>query len=480
MPLWIFICLILLGVATCAAESAAENVERRNVGAVAEPPRKPVKGVSTTDTYGQVVVMDSEAPKKGDALKEIADFSRRTSVLRSAVELRDHVLACLAQSKVSYPRARPIQIFLYPDRLPGNLSAETVEAPDGFVFRLLVSAKEDFSGDLFLRAMVKAVLCEIGMRPSGSLDLTPDKVRLPRWLVDGLLHAWRNPNALASLDELRTVFSNSEMPSLESVLLRQEEETRPSSTLELAMGRCLIAMLSNRADTSSGFSDFLHADPFSSPYLVLSRCFPSLGGTESDIQKEWTLQTASSSSQRSHITMTGEESEAMIQRLVEIDVVSSSTLKRVCYPIESFDEYLRLPGMRSVLQARRVEFLVLGTKAHFLYMEVVALYASLCGDLLEGRLAGLPARFRQAKLERESIAARLSRIRDFMNWHEATPAGGGAAIEFREFYRLLDEGERGRDAIKSTLDSLEARARKAEEEADLARVLEESKGRKRK
>ena len=70
--------------------------------------------------------------------------------------------------------------------------------------------------------------------------------------------------------------------------------------------------------------------------------------------------------------------------------------------------------MKSVLQLRQAEFLSLGTKVHFLYSEVVALYVSLCGDLMQGRLAGLPSRFRQAKLERESIAARFSRVRDFM------------------------------------------------------------------
>jgi hypothetical protein len=177
--------------------------------------------------------------------------------------------------------------------------------------------------------------------------------------------------------------------------------------------------------------------------------------------------------------MTGEESEGAIQRLVEIDVISSSTLKRVCYPMESFDEYLRLPGMRSVLQVRQAEFLALGTKVHFLYSEVVALYASLCGDLMQGRLAGLPVRFRQARLERESIAARLSRVRDFMNWYEASPAAGSSAAEFKEFYRLLDEGEKARAPISAALDALESKSRKAEEEADLGRALDESKGRKK-
>ena len=67
-----------------------------------------------------------------------------------------------------------------------------------------------------------------------------------------------------------------------------------------------------------------------------------------------------------------------------------------------------------------------------------------------------------------------------MNWYEATPGSGEGKTDFREFYRILDEGEKGRAKISAALDALEASARKAEEEADLARVLEESKGRKKK
>ena len=461
---------------------AVEAAELLNSGAVKPAltgPRKVLKGASTTDNSGQVVVMDSGRVTKGDALSEISEFSRRNAVLRAAVELRDHVWSCLAQPRVSYPRARPIQIFLYPDKQPGGVSAEIVEAPDGFVFRLLLAANEDLGDEVFQRAVVRIALQEIGMRPGGDLGLHPERVRLPRWLTDGLLHAWRYPNALASLEELRPMVSNVELPSLESILLHVEEDGSSSSSLEMAIGRCMISMLSNRADTSSGFFDLLHADPFHSPYLTLSQCFPSLGKTEGEIQKEWTVQAASLATQRSRMTMTGEESEEALRRLVEIDVVNSVTLKRVCYPIESFDEYLRLPGIRSLLQARQVEFLTLGTKAHFLYSEVITLYAALCGELIKGHVAGLPPRFRQARLERESIAARLSRISDFMNWYEATPGSGEGRIDLRKFYQILDEGERGRAGISAALDALEASARKAEEEADLARVLDESKGRKK-
>ena len=471
-----FICLMMLSVASAAAEVLAGGTSISSQ----EPARKTVKAASTSDAYGQITVIDSEIHGKSEALKEITDFSRRTSVLRAAVEVRDHVLACLSQPKVSYPRARPVQIFLYPERPLGSVGTETVEAPDGFVFRLMVSAREDFDGEPFVRAVVKIVLCEMGMRAGSVLDSSPERVRLPRWLVDGLMHAWMQPNALASLDELRVFFSKDAMPSLESVLLREEEAGGASSELELSIGRCLISMLSNRADTASGFFELLHCDPLTAPYAALSRCFPSLGSTESDVQKAWALQTASTATQRSRITMTGEESEAAIQRLVEIDVISSSTLKRVSCPIEDFDEYLRLPGMKSVLQLRQAEFLSLGTKVHFLYSEVVALYVSLCGDLMQGRLAGLPSRFRQAKLERESIAARFSRVRDFMNWYEAMPKPGGIPTEFKEFYRLLDEGEKARAPISAALDVLESRSRKAEDEADLGRVLDESRGRKNK
>ena len=142
---WLSICLLLLSVAL----EAADLVSAGSIEAAPTVQRKALKTTFTTDNSGQVVVLDSDRTRKGDALFEIAEFSRRAAVLRSAVELRDHVWICLAQPRASFPRARPIQIFLYPEKLPGIVNAEIVEAPDGMVFRLLASVNEDFEGEVF-------------------------------------------------------------------------------------------------------------------------------------------------------------------------------------------------------------------------------------------------------------------------------------------------------------------------------------------
>ena len=84
-----FICLMMLRVASAAAELAVGTTSSS-----LEPARKTLKAASTSDAHGQMTVIDSGVPQKGEALKEISDFSRRTSVLRAAVEIRDHVLAC--------------------------------------------------------------------------------------------------------------------------------------------------------------------------------------------------------------------------------------------------------------------------------------------------------------------------------------------------------------------------------------------------
>jgi len=55
-------------------------------------------------------------------------------------------------------------------------------------------------------------------------------------------------------------------------------------------------------------------------------------------------------------------------------------------------------------------------------------------------------------LERESIAARLSRIRDHLNWFEAVAAPRLWTQQLAEFYRVLDELPPLSERTKAELD----------------------------
>ena len=122
------------------------------------------------------------------------------------------------------------------------------------------------------------------------------------------------------------------------------------------------------------------------------------------------------------------------------------------YPLSQFEDYLRLPGAKNLLLHRQLEFNALRDRAHFFYNEVINIYAVACNELAAGRTKDIVRRLRNATLERESIAARLSRIRDHLNWFEAVAAPRLWTPQLAEFYRVLDELPPLSERTKAELD----------------------------
>jgi hypothetical protein len=405
----------------------------------------PVRPVKTSDQFSQLLVSGG-------------DFPQRVALLRAASDLRTVVLEALAQPQLRYPAARPILLIINPLVSNRNQPQPRVtEDPGGIKLQLTFAPPTPTSAPQLERALVVTILTELAVRPNDSSKDPADYAapQIPRWLVDALCHKAHHPNPLQAPVALLPLLDAGRLPPLTTLLLRPESDPISSTEEEVDLHRCLLSFLKNREDASTGFHKLLSTKTFGDPLRTLQSCFASINGTEDTLQREWTLHVATTSSQASIMALDGPQTELEIQNLLLLDVTDPDSGRHFSYPLSQFEDYLRLPGAKNLLLHRQLEFNALRDRAHFFYTEVINTYAAACNELAAGRTKEIVRRLRNATLERESIAARLSRIRDQLNWFEAVEAPRQWTPQLAEFYRALDELPPVSERTKTALDRAE-------------------------
>jgi hypothetical protein len=295
--------------------------------------------------------------------------------------------------------------------------------------------------------------------------------------VDVLFHEHHRPNPLLSPISLRELLESGSIPSPLPLLARPETDALPSSPVDTDLARCLLGFLLNRPDGKDGLDSLLHADLTEKTFSRLLVCFPTLPRSEAQLLREWTLQVAAAGTQAERVALDGPQTETEIRNLLLFDYTDPETSTHSVFSIEQFTEILRLPGYREVLLARQLEWESLGSRAHFLYAPVIGAYGAACSALAAGRTTGILRQLQLATLERESVAARLERIRDHLNWFEAVAAPRLPSARLTEFYRILDARPAVSEAVKQALDKAELDLRQREAQQDIERALEEVRSR---
>jgi hypothetical protein len=419
-----------------------------SVTVFAETP-PPVRPVKTSDQFSQLLVTGG-------------DFAQRVALLRAASDLREIVLEALGAPQKRYPVARPILLVmnasLPTDRRP---ILRVTEDPGGVKLQLTFPTPSALNASELERALITALLTELAIRPSnGTQDPSADipVPSVPRWIVDALFHKAHHPNTLLTPIAVRTLLNSGRIPSPITLLGRPEEDPVPSTEEEIDLHRCLFSLLRNRPDGKEGILKLLRRDSSAEPLRTLSDCFPSLGTTETALQREWTLHLASCSAQTELVSLDGPQTEIEIQKLLQIDLTDTESGRHFTFNLSQYDDYLRIPGAKALLQTRQLEWVALRNRAHFLYVEIINAYIGACAILESGQpkqMKELARRFRNATLERESTAAKLSRIHDQLNWFEAVGAPRQWTPKLAEFYRLLDELPPVSPKTKAALDRAE-------------------------
>ena len=438
-------------------------------GFCAPPPPSPLpRSSQTSDETRQILVQGGT-------------FPQRSAVLTLARELRETALKALNLSPAHYPVARPLLFLLREDLQPNSLPLYgVIEDPGGLKIQIELAPFVEEPRLGVERTIVALFLIELGLREHASIPGGGPKGLLspPRWLVDVLTYKHHNPDPLLSPPQLRQLLDAGKVPSLALLLSRPESDWVASTQEEVDLARALFWMLNNRPDGREGLQRMLHTDFSVEPLRALSRCFPSLGNAEMALQKEWTLAVAAFGTQAEILSLNGPQTEQQIQNLLQLELAETNTSRRFTTTLEHFEDYMRLDGIGGILSARQLEWIALRGRAHFMYAEVISAYAQICGALAQGNTKGVKRSLQAATLERESIAARLDRIHDHLNWFEAVQAPRINSSRIREFYHLLNTPHAVSPAVKQALDRAEERLKAEVEEEDIRRILDEAGRRK--
>jgi hypothetical protein len=401
-------------------------------------------------------------------------------VIRLLEGLRETTLRVLRQPLQSYPTARPILCVLNPGAAPEGTAPvlEVVEDPGGLKVQLKLPPLDAFPTQQLERTLFSALLTELALRPVQNAAAPPQgSPPIPRWLVDVLFHEHHRPNPLFSPIDLREVLNSGRIPSPIALLARAEEEALPSTPVDTGLARCLLGFLLNRSDGQEGLVALLHTDLTENTFARLLTCFPTLPRTEAQLMREWTVQVAAAGTQAERVALDGPQTEEEIRNMLLFDYTAPETGVHSVFSLEQFTEILRLPGCREVLISRGLEWESLRSRAHFLYAPIIAAYASACNALAAGRTEGIRRQLQLATLERESVAARLERIRDFLDGFETAAAPRIQSKERAEFSTIQDSSPPVSEAVKRARDKAEQELQKEELQKDVERALDDVRAR---
>jgi hypothetical protein len=406
------------------------------------------------------------------------DQRQRMAVMRLLEGLRETTLRVLKQPLESYPTARPILCVLTAGRPKSEAPMlEIVEDPGGLKVQLKLAPLDESPTPQLERTLLSALLTELALRPTASALAPQSNPAIPRWLVDALFHEHHRPNPLFSPIALREVLNSGRIPSPLRLLARPEEDAIPSSPVDTDLARCLLGFLLNRPDGRDGLFALLHTDLTDNTFAKLTTCFPTLPRSEAQLLKEWTVQVASAGTQAERIALDGPQTEEEIRNLLLFDYTAPETGVHSVFSLEQFTEILRLPGCRDVLLSRGLEWESLRSRAHFLYAPILSVYAAACNALATGRTDGIARQLQLATLERESVAARLERIREHLNRFEAVAAPQLPSARLAELYRFPDSQPPASETVKRALDKAEKEMNQKDLQQDVERALDEVRAR---
>ena len=350
---------------------------------------------------------------------------------------------------------------------PAGLASQVrlIQTEGGWKVQVDVILREgEFRQVRFPQLIVRALLLELAYRehPPQIGSHYPEP---PAWLVEGLAQkiqahaAGSAPNAAI----FRQLIETGRLPKIRDFLDDNVAVMDPTS---LAVhGSCagsLVDLLAGTPGGQAGLTRLLKGLGDSDGDLVaqLLKYFPVLGGSETDLEKWWTLALARYSAMDRHAALSVPETSARLTPLLRITVVTDAKKQtRAEFDLADYKTFQKYPAAKTALAAQAYELSGLLQQAHPLLRPVVLEYQRILNELAAGKTRHLEEALRDAASYREMIVGRMDKIDDYLNWYEATqmPEQSGAFEDFMQGSKALEKGTppKRNDAISSYIDQLQ-------------------------
>lgn len=324
----------------------------------------------------------------------------------------------------------------------------------GLKLQLDITIATDLHRPEIQRELLRAILLERIYRRESSLPAGTPYVSPPDWLLDGLLARQSGRASFAAV--LASPVATQRIVLLEE-FLRQRPDLLDTSGrfLYQAYSFVLVDLLVHQPDGRRRLAHFIASLPTASsdPIADLRTHFPELAHEQGKI---WSAHVTQLSRDQPDQLLGAAETDRALDELLHLKIMEAGVEKK--YALEDFQKWIQNPSAKPALAALTRDLATLATGAHPIYRRTLAEYAEITTLLARGKTKGISARLARTGSSRQSVAARVRGIDDYMNWYEATKsrAISGAFADYMKAAEVAARPEQTRrDPISVYLDVLE-------------------------
>ena len=290
------------------------------------------------------------------------------------------------------------------------------------------------------RHIVSALLLEMAYRDRPPVKGGDRYVTPPWWLAEGIVQIIRNRAGTDKPDVFKSILDKEKLPSLEKFMaLRRMHLDSAAGAVDRACSLSLVDALLHLPNGPQNLGRFVRAYPDANgdTTVALAKHFPVLGQSPESLAKWWTLQVAGLAQSGQWQGLNPATSDKELRALEELDIVVDKTGRRQRFALADFDNFLKLPGAKSALQATQARIVALGARCDALFRPIVADYEEICRLLSAGKTRGIVQRLADIERHRHEVVQRAEQITDYLNWYEATQTPESTG-EFESFLRFAE------------------------------------------
>jgi hypothetical protein len=406
----------------------------------------PALAEQSVSTSRQFIVYGTDLTVRG----AICDFAERTKrELLALLDQRDDWKSAIVLN-AQYRQANLPELR--------RLNVDLVQTGLGLKLQLDVVVDSGISRPEIRRELLRALLLELMYRGHGNMNAGSAYILPPDWLLDGVPAEQPDQSRDRVARFLALPVAAKNVLPLEKFLTQRPELLDASGrTLYRAYSVALVDWISHSPGGSRLLAQFIVDLPTSSndSMAELRTHFPGLF-EDAQAEKNWEREVARLATRQPHQLLGCAETEQRLAETLRFKISERGFEKR--YELEEFSVFLKSGSARNVLSVPANNLRALGTRANPIYAPIIAEYAHITARLLRGKTAGIAKRLTRLRTARETLAAQIRQIDDYLNWFEATglvrPSG-----EFADYMKAAERAAHPermkRDAISVYLDVLE-------------------------
>lgn len=361
----------------------------------------------------------------------------------------------------------PVHVYLHGkegDPLPRkDMVMRLIEVEGAKELRVDMHVGRGLESERFRRVVLTMVLYERALR----VGVTPeDGMQVSPWMVEGLCEAiaWRQDRVNRRL--YASLFRQGGLFKMEQLLSLDEEEyelmdAASRAAFRVSSGALVMALLGQAAGVAP-LRDFLTEAPRyqgEAPQL-LRKYFSGMNLSETSLEKWWSLQMAQAGG-LNVVTdvMSVHQTEAALAEALLIYMKKDEGLVEA----ESLMDWERLAARPELERVKAVQMaedalVRLSYRCYPSYRSLLISYQQVLTSLAQGKTKDVAAKLASLESERETMVARASRGRDYLDWFEITRARETSG-EFEDYLRLKERlkanPHRRKDSISQYLDRMD-------------------------